>query len=115
MKSGIIKLYRVGQGYGIIRPDDGGADVFMHFSTITDPNVKARMMTGLPVLYEDTEDARGVKTTAVWMDECFTIMHLPAHRCGGNSVAVRNDKTGEVEVFMDRVNARKWIDLNRVK
>ncbi len=42
MATGTVKWFNMQKGYGFIKPDDGGADVFMHISAV--------QQSGLPEL-----------------------------------------------------------------
>ena len=42
MASGIVKWYRKTTGYGLITPDDGSDDIFVHYSSIA--NEKLRIL-----------------------------------------------------------------------
>jgi cold shock protein len=62
MASGVIKKWIGDRGYGFIRPDDGGADIFMHATALprgSEPREGAR------VTYDLANDERSGRSKAV--------------------------------------------------
>jgi len=41
MSTGTVRWFSYSKGCGFIVPDDGGADVFAHFSRISDPGLRS--------------------------------------------------------------------------
>ena len=63
-QTGIVKFFNNDKGFGFIKPDDGGADIFVHISA-----VQASGLNGLTenqkVVYETEPDNRGKGPKAV--------------------------------------------------
>ena len=63
-QTGTVKFFNQDKGFGFIKPDDGGADIFVHISA-----VQASGLTGLTenqkVSYETEPDKRGKGPKAV--------------------------------------------------
>ncbi len=63
-QTGLVKFFNTEKGFGFIKPDDGGADIFVHISA-----VQASGLTGLAdnqkVSYETEPDRRGKGPKAV--------------------------------------------------
>jgi CspA family cold shock protein len=62
-KTGTVKFFNIDKGYGLIQPDDGSADSFVHI-----PAVQAAGMTSLDKdqrLNFDVEQGRNGKESAV--------------------------------------------------
>ena len=72
MAQGTVKWFSQEKGYGFITPDDGGEDIFVHFSGIEGAGFR-NLEEGERVSYEPTqgqegragdEGAQGMTTTA---------------------------------------------------
>jgi CspA family cold shock protein len=59
MAVGTVVRFDEGKGYGFIAPDDGGEDVFVHATELTDRGV--RVSTGTRVGFNMVDGGRGLK------------------------------------------------------
>jgi CspA family cold shock protein len=55
---GTVKFFNSGRGYGFITPDDGGKDLFVHFSVIVNEGFKT-LDNGARVAYDVREGRNG--------------------------------------------------------
>jgi CspA family cold shock protein len=65
MKNGIVKWFNADKGFGFITPDDGGKDLFVHFSEIKSDNGFASLDEGQAVTFEVGEGQKGPCATSV--------------------------------------------------
>jgi cold shock protein len=65
MPSGKIKMYSEDKGFGFIKPDDGGNDVFFHVSALREGD---EIASGAAVKFEVGIDRKSGKTKAVSVD-----------------------------------------------
>lgn len=63
MNKGTVKWFNAEKGYGFISNDDGGEDVFVHFSAISSEGYKT-LSEGQKVTYDTETDARNGKLRA---------------------------------------------------
>ena len=63
MSSGTVKWFNSQKGFGFIRPDDGGTDVFVHISAVERAGLHG-LADGQKVSYEVVTDRRSGKTSA---------------------------------------------------
>ncbi|MFN8186392.1 MAG: cold-shock protein [Gaiellales bacterium] len=64
MAVGTVKWFNDAKGYGFITPDDGGKDVFVHFSSIGGQGFKS-LAEGQRVEFEVRDGAKGPEAASV--------------------------------------------------
>ena len=64
MATGSVKWFNESKGFGFISQDDGGDDVFVHFSSIEGSGFKT-LTEGQRVTYEVEKGPKGLKATTV--------------------------------------------------
>jgi cold shock protein len=63
MSTGVLKMYNHDRGYGFIKPDDGGPDVFLHVSALERSGIQ-NAQEGMRLSFDDVMDQRKGKTNA---------------------------------------------------
>jgi cold shock protein len=64
MPTGTVKWFRDDKGFGFITPDEGGRDLFVHFSGVVGDGYKS-LSEGTKVSYEEEEGDKGPKAVNV--------------------------------------------------
>ncbi len=64
MATGTVKWFNDTKGYGFISPDDGGDDLFAHFSEIQAEGFKT-LQDGQKVTFEVTKGKKGLQASNI--------------------------------------------------
>jgi cold shock protein len=60
MQTGTVKFFNTTKGYGFIKPEDGGKDVFVHISAVERSGMQS-LSEGQRVSFDVQPDKRGPK------------------------------------------------------
>lgn len=63
-QTGTVKFFNTDKGFGFIKPDDGGADIFVHISALQASGL-ASLAENQKVSFETEPDRRGKGPKAV--------------------------------------------------
>jgi cold shock protein len=64
-QTGIVKWFNEEKGYGFIKPDDGGKDLFAHFRDIQGGSGRKTLEENARVQFEVTQGAKGPQASNI--------------------------------------------------
>ena len=91
MASGTVKWFNTAKGFGFIQPDDGGSDVFIHISALTQAGLDS-LNEGDKLAYELEQDRRSGKLAATQI--VVTAQGTPQPRRAGGFGGGGGDRGG---------------------
>ena len=68
MSSGVVKWFNNAKGFGFIEPQDGGDDIFVHYSAIKSDGYKT-LSEGQKVNYEAEQGPKGYHAIEVQIQQ----------------------------------------------
>jgi CspA family cold shock protein len=63
-RTGVVKFFNTDKGYGFIKPDDGGTDVFVHVTAVSTAGLSG-LDQGQKISFEVEPDKKGKGPKAV--------------------------------------------------
>ena len=123
MATGTVKWFNAAKGYGFITPDEGGKDLFVHFSQIAGEGYKS-LDEGSRVEFEAREGQKGPEATAVVPSRASEPALAPSGRTHARRrrIAEKEEKIefeGEVIEALERhvpdpsTTAERWLHAGR--
>jgi CspA family cold shock protein len=64
MRTGTVKWFNDAKGYGFIAPEDGGEDLFVHFSAVQGDGFRS-LAEGQSVTFETQQGPKGLQAVDV--------------------------------------------------
>jgi CspA family cold shock protein len=63
-QTGVVKFFNTEKGYGFIKPDDGGSDIFVHITAVEQAGLRS-LSEGQKIAFEIEPDKKGKGPKAV--------------------------------------------------
>lgn len=65
MASGILKVYKTDKGFGFLKQDDGGPDIFLHIGVLKKAGFTGEPVVGQRMSFDIEQGDRGPRATNV--------------------------------------------------
>ncbi|MFT7389235.1 MAG: CspA family cold shock protein [Candidatus Endobugula sp.] len=96
MATGIVKWFNNAKGFGFILPDDGGEDLFAHFSSIDMEGYKT-LKAGQAVLFDTAGGDKGSHATNITFNDSAE-SSISVDEESNNQVNVVDSDQGHLEI-----------------